>query len=252
VLEEYWQRPNSGILVTLGSSETPPHLRAFLRNQGITPGKDRVITKKGEQVISAARGTFTQGMDFTQDFAGKAMLMEGATSSLEIRESNNEDLINKKIFPTTLLQTSPEFWGETKFSMPNPVFDPAEDNRGPVVQDRETRRSEYTGLALAGAVIRGAGGRDDSANQISRMVVISNSDFLAPKHLTDINRNFVASSMNWLMGREELTGEGPLTLGTYKLPLLDSQLSFINRVNLFFLPAFALIIGAIVWSSRRA
>jgi hypothetical protein len=58
--------------------------------------------------------------------------------------------------------------------------------------------------------------------------------------------------MNWLMGREELTGEGPLTLGTYKLPLLDSQLSFINRVNLFFLPAFALIIGAIVWSSRRA
>ncbi|MCW1913892.1 GldG family protein [Luteolibacter sp. GHJ8] len=252
VLEEYWQRANSGILVTLGSSETPPHLRAFLRNQGITPGKDRVITKKGEQVISTARGNFTQGMDFTQDFAGKAMLLEGPTSSLEIRENNNEDLINKKIFPTSLLKTPPEFWGETKFATPNPVFDPSEDNRGPMIQDRETRRSEYTGLSLAGAVIRGAGGRDDTANQISRMVVISNSDFLAPKHLTDINRNFVASSVNWLMGREELTGEGPLTLGTYKLPLLDSQLSFINRVNLFFLPAFALIIGAIVWSSRRA
>jgi len=41
-------------------------------------------------------------------------------------------------------------------------------------------------------------------------------------------------------------------LGTYKLPLLDSQLSFINRVNLFFLPVFALMIGMIVWSSRRA
>jgi hypothetical protein len=26
---------------------------------------------------------------------------------------------------------------------------------------------------------------------------------------------------------------------------------FINRVNLFFLPAFLLIIGAFVWSSRR-
>jgi hypothetical protein len=84
------------------------------------------------------------------------------------------------------------------------------------------------------------------------MTVISNSDFLSPKHLSDINRNFVTSSMNWLMGREELTGEGPLTLGTYKLPLLDSQLAFINRVNLFFLPAFALMIGLIVWSSRRA
>jgi hypothetical protein len=252
VLEEYWQRANSGILITLGATETPPHLRAFLRNQGITPGKDRVITTKGEQVISTARGIFTQGMDFTQDFAGKAMVMEGPTSSLEIRQSDNEDLVNKKIFPTTLLETPKEFWGETKLTDPKPVFDPAEDNRGPVVQDPNTRKSEYTGLALAGAVIRGAGGRDDSAALISRMVVISNSDFLAPKHLTDINRNFVASSVNWLMGREELTGEGPLTLGTYKLPLLDSQLSFINRVNLFVLPAFALIIGAIVWSSRRA
>jgi hypothetical protein len=37
----------------------------------------------------------------------------------------------------------------------------------------------------------------------------------------------------------------------YKLPLLDAQVSFINRVNLFFLPAFILVIGASVWSSRR-
>jgi hypothetical protein len=84
------------------------------------------------------------------------------------------------------------------------------------------------------------------------MVVIANSDFLAPNRFSDINRDFLASSMNWLMGREELAGTGPRTLGTYKLPLLDSQVSFINRVNLFFLPAFALAVGALVWSSRRA
>jgi hypothetical protein len=84
------------------------------------------------------------------------------------------------------------------------------------------------------------------------MVVIANSDFLAPKYFSDINKDFLASSLNWLIGREDLTGAGPRTLGTYKLPLLDSQLSFINRINLFFLPAFALAIGALVWSSRRA
>ena len=35
------------------------------------------------------------------------------------------------------------------------------------------------------------------------------------------------------------------------LPLLDAQISFINRVNLFFLPAFFALIGAFVWASRR-
>ena len=238
VLTEYWNRPRSGILITLGSSETPARLRAFLRNHGITPGRDRVITKKGDQVISTVRGTFTEGMDFTRDFWNKTAIFEGATSSLDIREKDNEDLVSRRIIPYTLLATGPEFWGETAFATPNPSFDLREDNPGPI--------------RLAGAVIRGAATRDDVGAEISRMVVISNSDFLAPNHLSDINKDFLASSVNWLIGRQELAGEGPRTLGTYKLPLLDSQVSFINRVNLFFLPALAILIGAIVWSSRRA
>ena len=238
VLGEYWNRPKSGVLVTLGAQDTPPRLRAFLRNLGITPGRDRVITAKGDQVISTVRGTFKGGMEFTKDFWDKVATFEGATSSLDIRDSDNEDLLNRKIMPYTLLETGPEFWGETRFGSPNPAFDSREDNPGPA--------------RLAGAVIRGAATRDDVGEQASKMVVISNSDFLSPKHLTDINRNFLASTANWLVGRDELTGFGPRTLGTYKLPLLDSQVSFINRVNLFFLPGFAFLIGLVVWSSRRA
>jgi hypothetical protein len=238
VLGEYWSRPKSGILVTLGAQETPARLRAFLRNLGITPGRDRVITTKGEQVISTVRGTFKGGMEFTKDFWDKTATLEGATSSLDIRDSDNEDLLNRKIMPYTILETGPEFWGETRFGSPNPTYDSREDNPGPV--------------RLAGVVIRGAATRDDVGDEASKMVVIANSDFLSPKYLTDINRNFMASSANWLIGREELTGFGPRTLGTYKLPLLDSQVSFINRVNLFFLPGFAFLIGLIVWSSRRA
>ncbi|QJE94459.1 DUF7088 domain-containing protein [Luteolibacter luteus] len=237
VLGEYWNRPKSGVLVTLGQ-ETPPRLRAFLRNLGITPGRDRVITAKGDQIISTVRGTFKGGMEFTKDFWDKVATFEGATNSLEIRDSDNEDLLNRKIMPYTLLETGPEFWGETRFGAATPAFDPREDNPGP--------------SRLAGAVIRGGATRDDVGDSVSKMVVISNSDFLSPKYLTDINRNFMASSANWLIGREELTGFGPRTLGTYKLPLLDSQVSFINRVNLFFLPGFAFLIGLIVWSSRRA
>ncbi len=238
VLEEYWNRPRSGILVTLGNPETPRRLRAFLRNLGITPGRDRVITMKRGQVISTVRGTFKSGMEFTKDFWEKTATFEGSTCSLDIRDTDNEDLTSNKITPYNLLETGKEFWGETSYGLPDPAYDPREDNAGPV--------------RLAGAVIRGSATRDDVGGEISKLVVVANSDFLAPKYLTDLNRNFLASSANWLMGREELAGFGPRTLGTYKLPLLDSQVSFINRVNLVFLPAFALLIGAIVWSSRRA
>jgi hypothetical protein len=238
VLAEYWERPKSSLLVTLGSADTPPRLRAFLRNVGITPRKDRVISKKGDQVVTNVRGGFSMGMDFTRDFGGKTTIFEGATSSLEIREKDNDDLLAKGIRPYVLIETGNDFWGETKFSTAKPEFDPREDHPGP--------------LSLAGAVIRGAATRDDLSERISRMVVVANSDFLAPKYFSDINKDFLASSVNWLIGREELTGSGPRTLGTYKLPLLDSQVSFINRVNLFFLPAFGALIAGLVWSSRRA
>lgn len=248
VLTEYWNRPRSALLVTLGSSDTPPRLRAFLRNLGITPGKDRVITAKHDQVVTAVRGKFEPGMEFTRDFWGKVVTFEGSTTSLEVRVRDNEDLIDRRIFPYTLVAAEPEFWGETRFSADKQAFDPREDASGRLSEDKKT----FIGLPLAGAVIRGAATRDDIGGEISRMVVIANSDFLDPKHFSDINRDFLASSLNWLIGREQLTGAGPRTLGTYKLPLLDSQLSFINRVNLFFLPAFALAVGALVWSSRRA
>lgn len=248
VLTEYWNRPRSALLVTLGASETPPRLRAFLRNVGITPGRDRIITKKGDQVVTTVRGKFEPGMEFTKDFWGKVSSFEGSTTSLDIRVADNEDLIDRRIFPYTLLAAEPEFWGETRFSAEDQNFDPREDNRGRLADDKKT----FLGLPLAGAVIRGAATRDDIGEEISRMVVIANSDFLEPKYFSDINKDFLASSLNWLIGREQLSGAGPRTLGTYKLPLLDSQLSFINRVNLFFLPAFAFAIGALVWSSRRA
>lgn len=238
VLTDYWTRPRSAIIVTLGTTATPPRFRAFLRNHGITPGKDRVVTLKGDRILSTARGTFTEGMEFTRDLWGKTATFDGATCSLDIRDKDNDDLLDRRILPYTLLATGSEFWGETAFAESEPTFDLREDNPGPV--------------RLAAAVIRGAATRDEIAADISRMVVIANSDFLAPNRFSDINRDFLASSMNWLMGREELSGTGPRTLGTYKLPLLDSQVSFINRVNLFFLPAFALAIGALVWSSRRA
>jgi hypothetical protein len=237
VLENYWNRPHAAILVILKPGETPTKLRAFLRNHGVTPRRDRVITLDENRITTTARGAFTFGVDFTKDLAGQATVFEGASSSLEVREGA-EDLMNRQINPIGLIEVSKGFWGESRFGEGKETYDEKEDHAAP--------------LHLAACVTRGAASDDRFASDTSRMIVISNTDFLDPARQRAENIDFLASSVNWLVNRESLAGIGPRSLGTYKLPILDAQVSFINRVNLFFLPAFLLLIGALVWSSRRA
>ena len=237
VLEKYWSRPRAAILVLLQAGETPPKLRAFLRSNGVTPRRDRIVTRDHNRTITTARGLYTYNVDFIKDLAGQAAVFEGASSSLEVREGA-EDLVNRKISPVGLIQVADEFWGETKFGEGTETFDPNEDSKPP--------------LFLAASVTRGAANDDRFAADTSRMIVVSNTDFLDPTRRRAENIDFLASSVNWLVGRQSLAGIGPRSLWTYKLPILDAQVSFINRVNLFFLPALFLLIGGFVWSSRRA
>jgi hypothetical protein len=236
VLERYWNRPRAAMLVLLEAGKTPPKLRAFLRGNGVTPRADRVIARGKNGLATSARGVFTDGVDFTRDLAGQTTEFGGASSSLEVREDAPE-LQTKRIQPLGLIEVSPGFWGETKFGDGKETFNEVEDNAPP--------------FYLAAGVIRGAESDDRFAADSSRLLVVSNTDFLDPRHHLAENLDFLASSVNWLVGREQLAGIGPRSLDKYKLPLLDVQVSFINRVNLFFLPAFLLIIGAFVWTSRR-
>lgn len=237
VLERYWNRPRAAILVLLKPGETPPKLRGFLRSNGVTPRRDRVVGLDDKRVVTTVRGSFTAGVSFTKDLAGQSMRFEGASSSLEVREGA-EELMTRQIRAVPLIETAAGFWGETKFGEGNEIYDEKEDTAGP--------------LYLAASVTRGAVSNDQFAAEVSRMVVIANTDFLDPaQHLAE-NMDFLASSATWLMNREALAGIGPRSLGTYKLPLLEAQVSFINRVNLFFLPAGLFLIGLFVGTSRRA
>jgi hypothetical protein len=236
-MESYWNRPRSALLILLKPGDTPPKLRTFLRGYGVTPRRDRVITMVDQRIDTVTRGFFTPGIDFTKDLAGQTTVFEGASSSLEVREGA-EDLMNRQINPVGLIQAAPGFWGETKFGEKNTAFDEKEDTKPP--------------LYIAACITRGAANDDRFAEDTSRMVVIANTDFLSPDKQLAENIDFLASSANWLMNRQSLIGIGPRSLGTYKLPILEAQVSFINRVNLFFIPAFLILIGAFVWSSRRA
>jgi len=236
VLENYWNKPRAAILVMIAGGQVPPKLRAFLRGNGITARNDRVITRSKDAVVTRARGVFTDGINFTRDLANQSTELGGASSSLDVREGA-EDLQNRKISAMGVLRVLDGYWGESKFGSGNETFDEREDNPAP--------------LYLAACVTRGAASDDRFAADTSRMVVVANTDFLSPENHSAENLDFLASSTNWLVGRESLAGIGPRSIWIYKLPLLDAQVSFINRVNLFFLPAFFVLIGAFVWNSRR-
>lgn len=235
-LEQYWTRPRSAFLVMLDGGDTPPKLKAFLRSKGVTPHKDRVIARVKNQLVTNARGTFTKKVNFTRDLAGQSTEFPGASCSLEVREGD-ESLQARRIYPLPLIDAAAGFWGETKFGTGKEEFNEIEDFKPP--------------FQLAAGVTRGDAFDDRFANETSHMVVISNTEFLQPDNLLAENIDFLASSVNWLIGRESLAGIGPRPIGIYRLPILDAQVSFINKVNLFFLPLGLLLVGAFVWSSRR-
>lgn len=237
VLREYWGRPGSAVLVTVDPNFRPAKLRSFLRENGVSWRNDRVMTLRSGQAQTTVRASFTEGMEFTRDFWSKSTVFEGATSSLDVRE-NDESLLSRRTSVYSLIRSTNDYWGETKFTAAPIAFDPKEDQPGP--------------LTLAAGIIRGAANDDRLAEKSSKMFILSNSSFLEPSLAREEQMDFLTTGVNWLIDRPALMGVGPRTLVTYKLPLLDAEAAFINRVNLFFFPAFALVLSLVVWQTRRA
>ncbi|NNM29752.1 MAG: hypothetical protein HKO57_09520, partial [Akkermansiaceae bacterium] len=249
ILRDYWERPRSALLVVLDPVHRPARLRAFLREHGITPRDDRILTVRDGQTSSRVRATFAFGAQLnriTVDLAGKGTVLEGGTSSLEVREGA-EDLLNRRIFPLALIEVAPGFWGESRYAEGDPEFDPAEDSGNPAPVAGQTTR-----LFPAAAVIRGNATDERTAGMTSRMVVIANTAFLHPDRLRPEQIDFLRNSANWLLGREELIGVGPRPIQNYKLNLLPRQISFVNRLNLFIIPGAFALLALFVWNARRA
>jgi len=237
IVNEYWDRPKSSLLITLDPSVELNNLRIFLRNYGITPRNDRIISVQAKQTLSKVRASFARGAEITKDLGEQATIFDGSSSSLEVRE-NDDQLMNRRIRPIALIQAAEGWWGETRYKAENPVFNKEEDHGGP--------------LYLAAAVLRGQATSDDTAPLVSKMVVISNTDFLSAKNTRPEQADFVKSSINWLVGREDLIGIGPRKLHRNKITLLDAHNTFISRIVLIFLPLAALLTSLIVWNVRRA
>ena len=239
VLENYWRRSSSSIIAYLNPTTRPVNFRAFLRKNGVTPRDDRIIRTRNGRTENQVLATFTAGagLGINQSLEMKSVPFEGRVGSLEVREGA-EDLVTNRIQAYSLIETAPDFWGETDYKKGNPKYDDDADYRGP--------------LSIGAAVIRGNANADNTAPNVSKMIVLSTSDFLDPTRLGNEQLDFIKNSTYWLLGREELMGIGPKTLQRRKLNLIKDEVKFLGNLVLFFIPAGLFLTAMFVWNMRRA
>ncbi|HCN79497.1 MAG TPA: hypothetical protein DIS80_00050, partial [Verrucomicrobiales bacterium] len=239
VLESYWKRPSSAIIAYLNPTTRPVNLRAFLRKNGVTPRDDRIIRTRNGRTENQVLATFTvgAGLGVNGSLEMKSVPFEGRVGSLEVREGA-EDLVANRIQAYSLIETAPDFWGETDYKKANPKYDDDSDYSGP--------------LSIGAAVIRGNANSDNTAPNISKMIVLSTSDFLDPARLGNEQLDFVKNSTYWLLGREELMGIGPRSLQRRKLNLIKDDIKFLSNIVLFFIPVGLFLVAMFVWNIRRA
>ena len=140
---------------------------------------------------------------------------------------------------TTLVQTSPEGWGETDLATirgeADLAFDGARDRKGPV--------------SVAVAVERGGA-------HPTRLVFLGTGRLvmnyrLAGLMLRDYDADFVTSVISWLADRDARVGVGPKLVGRTAPGLTAAQVSWAFGLFVIALPLLVLVAGGVTWARRR-
>ena len=247
VLQEYWDRNGAKIFVTINPNAKLTKIRRFFKEYGVAIATDRVLTTSHGHTLTKARGTFTKGSDITKGFGEKATQLDGPSRSISLANTDKLAVLNISVFP--LIQAAPGWWGEVNYNRPKPKFNAGRDNGSDPTAPVQVQRPLY----LAAAVVRGREDLDRTKHLTSRMIIVSNTQFLKPTNMRDELTHFVNSSINWLAGREDLVG----TIGTkpnyqQKITITKEDKSEIDIALTIVLPCIAVFIAFLSWFNRRS
>jgi ABC-type uncharacterized transport system involved in gliding motility auxiliary subunit len=160
----------------------------------------------------------------------------------------------------TLLQTSPDGWGERDLANLSGVEKGPADTAGPVpvgiaVAAREAPDEPELGpeeLEAEPESEPAAAPAAEKAAPAWRLVVFGDSDFATNGQLANVgNPTLLANAFNWLLEREKLIGIGPKKPEQVRLSLTPGQVTAIWVGTILGLPALAIAGGVAVWWRRR-
>ena len=245
ILDAYWRAERAGLLLLLDPVAQTPRLRAMLERNGVSPRNDRVLmassTSAGAKKEFSVEVGFSGAFPLTRPLADAITTLPGQTQSLLLAtpDTASESMKDSKVAVTPLMRAAGRFWGEKNYLETMPI---AEEEDGDTL----------AAVAVAAAVERGAVQDERLRLESSRMVVVGNADLIRPPVMLLESRDFVASSLNWIINRERSIGIPAKPARAYRIQLNPNQRQQLFTLTAFMLPGLAMGLGLLVWASRRS
>ena len=101
------------------------------------------------------------------------------------------------------------------------------------------------GVQCLGAAVE----RDGANGQLSKLIVVGDSNFISNGFLRGGNSDFFMGAMDWLVDREVTLPARPMN--EVKLNLSRKELFNLLWINMAGIPSVALIFGVFIWYRRR-
>jgi len=245
LVRDFWIRKKGGLVILLDPSAEAPNLAAFLREHGVAPRDDRVLSVVSIPGVAARKATdvpvtLMPGDGPTRDLPAMTLRLTGMTQSLGV-QYGDDLLLSENIRPFPLMLAADGFWGEADYQAADVGYNPDFDHGRP------------DPVFVAASVERGEPADPSLEKGSSRLVVVGNPDLIDPRGNTaKVGADFLMASLNWTIGREELMGISPRRPTTFTLDISPADFGFLQSLMIFMMPLAALIAGGFVWFRRRA
>ncbi len=245
LISSWWkEKKAAGLLFLLDPEADTPRLDDFLASVGVRPRLDRVInvmpSARGPQVEYLVPVAYNPAFEITKPFGGRGVVFPEQTRSLELETEPNR-LRQAMVDVNWLAVANPEYWSEANYDEPSPHRD-ASDIGYPEP------------IVVAAAVERGAQKDERLGSTSSRLVVAGNPALIDPQPGTSsvAAYDFVSSSLNWVLNREELIGITSREIDSYQIQMSSANTTRIFWIVLGLLPGAVLMFALFMWSARRA
>ena len=242
LLRDFWDKQGR-ILLLLDPAAKTPKLDAFLNELGVKVNDDRlmIFLRTGIQELALTRDVqahFLGGNPVTKRLADVRALFFGGTSSLTL-EPDRVRAANVRLDP--LVQAEKGYFAETDYNS---------DNQAKFQADSKAAGAPPT---IGAAVERGASADERVQMNSSRLVVVSNANFVQDNAVTQDQQalDFISGSVNWLLSREQLIGIAPKISKPLTFTLNEDALRNLRWIVLVGMPLVFAALGAVVWWQRR-
>ena len=244
LLHDFWNKQGR-ILLLIDPSAKTPKLNAFLNELGVKVNDDRLMAfvRTGIEELALIRDVqarFLGNSPVTKRLAEVRAIFFGGTSSITI-ESQRVRAANIQLQP--LIEAEKGYFAETDYN----TNDQAK-------LQADAKKAGTAPLTIGVSIEKGGSADERVQMNSSRMVVVSNATFIQNNALTQDQQalDFISSSTNWLLSREQLIGIAPKIPKTLTFSLNESALRSLRWTILIFMPLIFVVLGTAVWWKRRA